>query len=545
MLNGALFPVLCLCCSLIGHGEALFGDDYQEGTVYFDGTSGKFSFKPGVMDKNGVAYGYYNNTLNATGWGVLEIKANCRHQCNNSVAMYAAGFLEGIFTARQIWQHYQNVKLFFIKKGEEEIEARFRKFFASQDQWIRVMITKYGTSDIYWRHVSYVLSQFDGLYAGYKATAESDWEKDVFLLQLLNGLGDLLDIRHAVNPDGPPDFSKFTFEEMQQYMLQNGHCSALVKVTAGYENLYLSHSSWFTYAATMRIYKHYHLNVMDSASASRSTSFSSYPGFLESLDDFYLMDSKLVLLQTTNNVYNNSLFKLITPLSLLAWQRVRIANMMAHSGSEWYKIFKKYNSGTYNNQYMIIDLNQVKLNHSLGDDTLWVVEQIPGLVVGADETQILRTGYWPSYNVPFFETIYNLSGYPQIVDALGVDFSYELAPRAKIFRRDAGSVVDMKSLMDIMRYNDYIHDPYSKKNPADTICSRGDLALQPRAMGCYDTKVTDYKMAQALSSFAINGPTTSHNLKPFSWTGPFSNMSHIGLPTTYNFGWISTWPKIQ
>lgn len=41
---------------------------------------------------------------------------------------------------------------------------------------------------------------------------------------------------------------------------------------------------------------------------------------------------------------------------------------------------------------MIIDLNQVKLNYSLGDDTLWVVEQIPGLVVGADETQILRTG---------------------------------------------------------------------------------------------------------------------------------------------------------
>lgn len=79
---------------------------------------------------------------------------------------------------RQIWQHYQNVKPFFIPKGEEEIETRFREFFTSQDQWIRVMIAKYGTSDIYWRHVSYVLSQFDGLYAGYKATAESGWVSD-------------------------------------------------------------------------------------------------------------------------------------------------------------------------------------------------------------------------------------------------------------------------------------------------------------------------------------------------------------------------------
>lgn len=70
--------------------------------MYFDGTSGKFSFKPGAMDKNGVAYGYYNNTLNATGWGILEIKADCRNRCNNSVAMYAAGFLEGIFTARSV-----------------------------------------------------------------------------------------------------------------------------------------------------------------------------------------------------------------------------------------------------------------------------------------------------------------------------------------------------------------------------------------------------------------------------------------------------------
>ena len=68
-------------------------------------------------------------------------------------------------------------------------------------------------------------------------------------------------------------------------------------------------------------------------------------GFLESLDDFYVLDSKLVLLQTTNNVYNASLFDLVSPQSNLAWQRVRIANMMANTGRQWYKVFKMYNSG--------------------------------------------------------------------------------------------------------------------------------------------------------------------------------------------------------
>ena len=68
-------------------------------------------------------------------------------------------------------------------------------------------------------------------------------------------------------------------------------------------------------------------------------------GFLESLDDFYLMDSQVALLQTTNNVFNMSLYELLTPESLLAWQRVRIANHMAHGGEEWYQTFKRENSG--------------------------------------------------------------------------------------------------------------------------------------------------------------------------------------------------------
>ena len=50
---------------------------------------------------------------------------------------------------------------------------------------------------------------------------------------------------------------------------------------------------------------------------------------------------------------NMSLYDEVTPESLLAWQRVRVANQMAASGKEWAEVIDTYNSGTYNNQYMV------------------------------------------------------------------------------------------------------------------------------------------------------------------------------------------------
>ena len=71
----------------------------------------------------------------------------------------------------------------------------------------------------------------------------------------------------------------------------------------------------------------------------------------------------------------------------------------------------------------------------------------------ADVTEILRDGYWASYNVPFFERVYNLSGFPEAAKKMGPDITYQLCPRAKIFRRDEGNVKDLSSMEYIMRYN--------------------------------------------------------------------------------------------
>ena len=73
-------------------------------------------------------------------------------------------------------------------------------------------------------------------------------------------------------------------------------------------------------------------------------------------------------------------------------------------------------------------------------------------VESGDQTPILRAGYWPSYNIPFYEDIFTMSGYPEMVARVGPDASYELCPRAKIFRRDESNVRIETRLTDSVQY---------------------------------------------------------------------------------------------
>ena len=369
---------------------------------------------------------------------------------------------------------------------------------------------------------------------------------------MLNGVGDLFDIIPAVNEEKRIEWLKLNQAQAEEKHQKQGHCSALIKVTGNMSDLFLSHSSWYTFSNMNRIFKHYNFNFNDKSTKSKKISFSSYPGFLESLDDFYMLESGLTWTQTSNGVIDQSIYSAVKPDSLLAWQRVRIASAMASSGPEWFDYFSRNHSGTYANQYMIADMNLFKPNHVLENDTLWVVEEGPGIVVGGDQTDALRLGYWASFNVPFYNSVYEHMGYPSMVKKFGNYFTHDLCPRAQIFRRDQGKVTDIDGLKKIMRYNDYQNDPYSidttgNPNPMYAICSRGDLKSKGASPGgCYDTKVTSYNYgAKELKAQAINGPTSKYssgNLPPFSFTGEFEKYGHEGLPLKYDFDFVHVEP---
>ena len=50
----------------------------------------------------------------------------------------------------------------------------------------------------------------------------------------------------------------------------------------------------------------------------------------------------------------------------------------------------RYNSGTYNNQYMVIDTNLFTVGEPLKDNTLTVVEQMPNNVAVGDQFGVLN-----------------------------------------------------------------------------------------------------------------------------------------------------------
>jgi hypothetical protein len=282
---------------------------------------------------------------------------------------------------------------------------------------------------------------------------------------------------------------------------------------------------------------------------------SSYPGVIFSIDDFYVTSAKLAVMETTIDNYNSSLWSLVQADSVvLEWIRVIVSNRLAVNGPQWCEFFSLYNSGTYNNQWMIVDYNKFSAGSSPDSGTLYVLEQMPGLIVFDDQTNFLKIHRnWVSYNIPFYTSISELAGYPAMVEQYGDYYSYENCSRAQIFRRDHDYVTNETTMARLMRYNDYLNDPLSVCEGCDppysatnSISSRADLnprngtfpiaAEGQNPSGGADMKLTTSALITELEFIAIGGPTHEY-LPPFQWsTSDFdTEVSHIGQPDLWQF----------
>ncbi|CAH0728674.1 unnamed protein product, partial [Brenthis ino] len=538
-----LFPLILLCESKYGYvkwssgnAEVLITDNHEE------------------IPKVHVAKATYSNEINSTGWAFLELHTS--PDVSDEKQAYAAGFLEGFLTRDLIWKHWQNMLKGYCY-NKTVICGLIEDFVDKNEDYIASMIESNPIS-AYWYQVKLYYIQLEGMAAGYNKATRSAYEwLTVRDIKWINMLGDLDELSIAVSSP----------KETPEGILFGEHCSGLVKLLPDLSNLYTSHVTWNSYQSMLRFQKMYVLNYRvspndDRPLPGRKMSFTSYPAFAQSTDDFYIISSGLVAAETTIGNSNRTLFDLVQPVGqLFEYVRAMVANRLARDGKEWVELFRMHNSGTYNNQWYIVDYNKFKARGlqsagSIEPGLLWVVEQLPGYTEAADLTQLLKeTTYFPSYNIPYFPRMFNLSGGNERIATYGDWFGYRTNPRAKIFKDKQADICNLQDMFRTMRYNDYRHDararcacrpPYSAAN---AVAARGDLnpangtypfrALSHRSHGATDAKVTSAELREDFQFLSVASPTynESRGIPPFEWSkfDMGTEVSHIGHPDLWMF----------
>uniref|UniRef100_A0A2K5E256 Phospholipase B-like n=1 Tax=Aotus nancymaae TaxID=37293 RepID=A0A2K5E256_AOTNA len=487
-------------------------------SVVLDAAAGQLLLVDG-RHPDAVAWANLTNAIHETGWAFLELGTSGRY--NDSLQAYAAGVVEAAVSEELIYMHWMNTVVNYCGPFEYEVGycERLKSFLEANLEWMQEEMQS-NPDSAYWHQVRLTLLQLKGLEDSYEGRVSFPAGKFTikplgFLLLQLSG--DLEDLELALN------------KTKIKSSLGSGSCSALIKLLPGQRDLLVAHNTWNNYQHMLRVIKKYWLQFREGPQGGyplvpgSKLVFSSYPGTIFSCDDFYILGSGLVTLETTIGNKNPALWKYVRPRGcVLEWVRNIVANRLASDGATWADIFKRFNSGT-------------------------------GMVVVADKTsELYQKTYWASYNIPSFETVFNASGLQALVAQYGDWFSYDGSPRAQIFRRNQSLVHDIESMVRLMRYNDFLHDPLSlcktcnpQPNGENAISARSDLnpangsypfqALRQRSHGGIDVKVTSMSLAKILSLLAASGPTWDQ-VPPFQWsTSPFSSLLHMGQPDLWKF----------
>eukprot|EP01029_Cantina_marsupialis_P005884 TRINITY_DN1637_c0_g3_i1.p1 TRINITY_DN1637_c0_g3~~TRINITY_DN1637_c0_g3_i1.p1 ORF type:complete len:549 (-),score=179.19 TRINITY_DN1637_c0_g3_i1:591-2237(-) len=495
------------------------------------------------IDEDAIAFGKCSNTtLFTEGWNRFHVKANGAFDANTQFR--AIGYADSFCFHREVKTHMNNVVWWFeqhyVPGGV--FPKELYTWLENNYDWIVKMVDN-NKHDAYWRNIGYVLAQFEGFVQGYQAHAPPSAKMTRAQLWFYQSLGDLLDLVAAIHPEARMNLKTMTPDEVMEAHFARDHCSGLTRLTDNNKELFFSQVAWFALSTMGRVYKQIEWNTQDTK--AQKISFSSYPGFVFSFDDFMISDQGLAHLETTNEVFKTELYDLLHPETALTWMRNRAAIQMADNGKDWTDIFAKHNSGSYNNQWQVVDYKKFSPGQPLKEGAFWVLEQIPGYTKAEDLTSLLESQrYFPSYNIPYFKEVFDRSGYPGAMKKSGDFWSYDKCPRANIFRRDAVKVNTMEEMKKMMRYNDYKNDPLTLGDPGNTIASRYDL--KPKGMqrrecfGAMDGKITSYADIKKMEAHTISSPT--YDQQPvFSWktTQPdYKPIPHEGLPDTWNFPWM-------
>eukprot|EP00758_Cryptobia_borreli_P002045 Tbor_TRINITY_DN2737_c0_g1::TRINITY_DN2737_c0_g1_i1::g.15253::m.15253 len=517
-----------------------------------------------------LATGVFENSLNITGWDQVRVLGDpvALDGSTNEVTWMAAGAAEGYSSFPAIQANIEQTPYIsqYMKypKTNAMIESHYNYMWDmstvkshSDDNTISP------TEQKFWNQLRRQLLLLVGLVEGYNARAKSINDNNKvnleynnkniiepinFSLIFMMSFGDeWSDFNNSANM---PPVNSYENDNLPEYTMiprENQKCSGLVKITDN--DLFVSHVTWAGWNPffTARQYKTY--IMISKKGDGEAVSMTTNAGIISSGDDYYITSpANLTVIETTNDFSNNALYRKISPKTVSTFMRTMIATFLAQSGEEWTNLFGIQHSGTYANQWMVVNNNiPTKVNPKTGvypSGLFFVLEEIPGLLRKKDMSEhLIKEGYWGSYNIPYFPEIYKESGFDVLYEQFGTFFSWSEAPRAKIFRKLHSKVTDMKAMEHIMRYNEYETDPDSlipnctgckpAYSPMLGIASRGDLVqdnvswgdmpknystyFAKSAFGGADAKISSRSLFEGFKSRIIQGPTTQDQV-PFTWS---------------------------
>lgn len=581
-------------------------------TMTVDKKLQKLRAEPGVLKEQGIAWGTFDDRIDTTGWSELNMETSDNPGYINDVTMYSAGYVEGLLTCVRISDFAANVHELLVRKDmESQALTTLKALFTKEITYLKSKANmqqhelSQEPEDTYWKHARYVLFQLWGLCDGYNYAARKFGVNSLSLedMLVLNSGGELPQLMEAFTPEAvqdraqaqsaPPPSPYFlqrqaershedakrhqahvrantsnststvvdplSDEAWERRVANDGRCSAVVRVADGNMDLLVGHTTWDDYSKMTRIFKYYNFGLGGADTASTRIGMSSYPGVVSSTDDFYILSSGLTVMETSLEVIDPAVWDNVLTFPgnphIPNFVHVMVTNRMAKSSAQWARLYSTVNTGTYTSQWMVVDYKQFISGNNLLDNTLWIVEAIPGMLQMEDMSGHLHQNrYWPSFNRPFFPNIREFSGHAAAERSHGALYSWSGNPRAQIFAANAGNVNSLFDLRGLMNRNKYpsagypVLGPLALPNePGHEIAARMDLSpLMQVPNGGIDAKVASRCLVYDLKVQAISGPSHSTQA-PFRWKAPdgaelWPAFPHFGLPDVWNFDYVQMSP---
>ncbi len=376
-------------------------DQVLVGSILRDSKTGDLSFHRGYLDdityhntKRVLARARYNKTLNQIGWSKLFVETF--DNAAPEIISWAAGFIEGKLTAPQILDFYNN--LVELHQHESSYLNDVFKYYEKVEKFIRRKTNKESLENLkdlktleYWISVAMTQAQSDGLLQGFNSIMKSNIFNlsQIYFINADGEVPELINVFKYKSFDN--NSSNYSFKEksskikkneifskayLKEYygsedpeivwhkIMSNSHCSAIIKLLKddndNLKDIFVGHTTWDSYSEMHRIFKKYSFSYTMYGIQKKNSEvmLSSYPGALTSTDDFYVLNKNIVVLETTLEMLDKTIYQRNMPDAdshVPNYIRISVANRLANSAKEWSEIFKQNNSGTYNSQWMIID----------------------------------------------------------------------------------------------------------------------------------------------------------------------------------------------